>query len=72
MNTSATTLEATAGKDWESRWVSAEGTFDPSYERTNAALRRWIDGMEQALAGASARRACLSRGLTLNQTPHRR
>jgi len=72
MNTSATTTAATAGQDWESRWVSAEGAFDPSYERTNAALRRWVDGMEQALAGATARRDGLSRGLTLNPTPHRR
>jgi hypothetical protein len=73
MSTTATTTEAIAGQDWTSRWVSAEGTFDPSYERTNAALRRWVDGMEQALlTGASARRAGLSRGLTLNQTPHRR
>lgn len=68
-----TTTEATAGQGWESRWVSAEGTFDPSYERTNAALRRWVDGMEQALlAGASARRPGLSRGLTSSSTPHRR
>jgi hypothetical protein len=71
MNTSMT--QAAAGQDWESRWISAEGTFDPAYERTNAALRRWVDGMEQALlASAASSRAGLSRGLTLNSTPHRR
>ncbi len=68
MNTSTTPRN-----DWETRWIAAEGTFDPAYERTNAALRRWIDGMEQALlAGASRRRAGLSRGLSLSQTPNRR
>jgi hypothetical protein len=59
--------------NWETRWVSAEGTFDPVYERTTAALRAWVDGMEQALrAGASSRHAGLSRGLTVIQPPHRR
>jgi hypothetical protein len=64
-----TTLES----NWEARWISADGTFDPAYERTNAALRRWVDGMEQALlASASSRHAGLSRGITLSQLPHRR
>ena len=73
MSTFAATTPATAGQDWESRWVSVEATFDPSYERTNAALRRWVDGMEQALlAGASARRAGPAHGLTAHSTPHRR
>ena len=68
MNTSTTTEN-----NWESRWISAEGTFDPAYERTNAALRRWVDGMEQALReSAASGRAGLSRGLTLSQTPNRR
>lgn len=59
--------------NWEARWISADGTFDPAYERTNAALRRWVDGMEQALlASASSRRVGLSRGLALPQLPHRR
>ncbi len=61
------------GTDWEARWISPESTFDPTYERTNAALRRWVDGMEQALlASASSRHVGLSRGLTLSQTPSRR
>jgi hypothetical protein len=34
---------------WEAKWINAEGTFDPAYERTTAALRRWVDGMEEAL-----------------------
>jgi hypothetical protein len=46
---------------WESKWIAAEGAFDPSYERTTAALRRWIDGMEAALvrqqSGQRTRRA---------------
>jgi hypothetical protein len=73
MSTSSTTETG-----WESRWISVEGTFDPAYERTNAALRRWVDGMEQALltATAASTRAGLSsgrsRGLTLSHTPHRR
>jgi hypothetical protein len=58
---------------WEAPWTAAEGTFDPAYERTNAALRRWVDGMEQALlAGASHRRAGLSRSLSTSHTPNRR
>jgi hypothetical protein len=40
---------------WESKWITAEGTFDPSYERTTEALRRWIDGMEQALIANAGR-----------------
>jgi hypothetical protein len=68
-----TMTEAATGHDWESRWASAEGTFDPTYERTNAALRRWVDGMEQALlASAASHRAGLTRGLSLSQTPNRR
>lgn len=62
-----------AENHWETRWIAAEGTFDPAYERTNAALRRWVDGMEQALLeSAASRRAGLSRGLTLTRLPHRR
>jgi hypothetical protein len=70
-----------AGADWEARWISAEGALDPGYERTNAALRRWIDGMEQALLRTSAIRRpaqirgqlhAVARGLTLSQTPSRR
>ena len=58
---------------WETRGSTTDTVLDPAYERTNAALRRWIDGMEQALlAGASHRRAGLSRGLSLSQTPNRR
>jgi hypothetical protein len=58
-----TMTEAAAGHDWESRWASAEAAIDPAYERANAALRRWVDGMEQALlAGAASRRAGLTRG----------
>jgi len=71
--TTPTLTEAAAGHDWESRWASAEGSFDPAYERANAALRRWVDGMEQAvLAGAASRRVGLTRGLPLNSTPNRR
>ena len=63
----------TTEPNWEARWISAEGTFDPAYERTNAALRRWVDGMEQALLeSAASRRAGLPRGLTLTRLPHRR
>jgi hypothetical protein len=58
---------------WETRATTTDAAFDPAYERTNAALRRWIDGMEQALlASASNRRAGLSRGICLSQTPNRR
>jgi hypothetical protein len=73
MNTSTTTET-----NWEARWISAEVTFDPAYERTNAALRRWVDGMEQAIltSTATSRRTGLSsgpsRGLSTSQTPHRR
>jgi hypothetical protein len=68
MNTSTTTET-----NWEARWISAEVTFDPAYERTNAALRRWVDGMEQAiLTSTASRHAGPSRGLSMSQTPHRR
>jgi hypothetical protein len=65
---------STTASNWESRWISVESSFDPTYERTNAALRAWVDGMEQALlAGAASRRVGLSRGLTPRQIlPHRR
>ncbi len=45
---------------WETRWISAEGTFDPAYERTTAALRRWLDGMEQALIAKASRQTSFS------------
>ena len=45
-----------AENHWETRWIAAEAVFDPAYERTNAALRRWIDGMEQALLANVNRR----------------
>jgi hypothetical protein len=64
-----------AGANWETRWISAEGAFDPSYERTNAALRRWVDGMEQALLAATAtasNRAGGTRRRASSQTPSRR
>ena len=65
----STTLETR----WENRWISAESTFDPAYERTNAALRRWVDGMEQALlARATCRRAGLVPPFTSSQIPDRR
>lgn len=41
---------------WESKWVCADATFDLAYERTNAALRRWIDGMEKALIAPDGQR----------------
>jgi hypothetical protein len=41
---------------WETRWIAAESTFDPAYERTTAALRRWVDGMEQALVADAGKR----------------
>ena len=44
-----------AQNHWETKWVTAEGAFDPAYERTNLALRRWVDGMEAALASGQAR-----------------
>jgi hypothetical protein len=34
---------------WEAKWFAAGSAFDPSYDRTTAALRRWLDGMEAAL-----------------------
>jgi hypothetical protein len=45
---------------WESTWFAGENAFDPSYERATEALRRWVDGMEAALAkpaSAPTRRA---------------
>jgi len=41
---------------WETKWIAAKGTFDPAYERTTAALRRWVDGMEAAFVKQPARR----------------
>jgi hypothetical protein len=41
---------------WETKWIAAESTFDPAYERTTAALRRWVDGMEQALVANPGKR----------------
>ena len=41
---------------WETRWIAAESTVDPAYERTTAALRRWVDGMERALVASSGER----------------
>ena len=52
----------TAENPLEVRWITVDGTFDPTYERTTAALRRWVDGMEQALlASTAARRGDRSR-----------
>jgi hypothetical protein len=39
----------------EARSFMAESVFDPTYERATAALRRWVDGMEAALAKAAPR-----------------
>ena len=44
-----------AQNHWETKWIAAEGAFDPAYERTNLALRRWVDGMEAALAHGAPR-----------------
>jgi hypothetical protein len=49
-----------AENHWETRWISAEGAFDPAYERTTAALRRWVDGMEQALVARATRQTVFS------------
>jgi hypothetical protein len=49
MNTRENNTAAIAQTHWELKWITAEGTFDPAYERTTAALRRWVDGMEEAL-----------------------
>jgi len=46
-----------AQNHWETKWITAEGTFDPAYERTNQALRRWVDGMEAALLKSTPRQA---------------
>ena len=35
---------------WQARWFATSGTLDPSYDRTTAALKRWVDGMEAALS----------------------
>jgi uncharacterized protein YgfB (UPF0149 family) len=35
---------------WQARWLATLGTADPSYDRTTAALKRWVDGMEAALS----------------------
>lgn len=56
MSQAATTPALTAESHWETRWIAAEAVFDPAYERTNAALRRWVDGMEQALLANINRR----------------
>jgi len=45
-----------AENHWETRWIAAEGAFDPAYERTTAALRRWVDGMELALVAKASRK----------------
>ena len=42
-----------ATSHWEARTFLAESVFDPSYERANAALRRWVEGMEAALGTAA-------------------
>ena len=39
-----------ATSHWETRSFIAESVFDRSYERATAALARWVDGMEAALA----------------------
>ncbi|HEV7714730.1 MAG TPA: hypothetical protein VGO53_03995 [Steroidobacteraceae bacterium] len=44
---------ALASTHWESKWFADESAFDPSYERATDALRRWVDGMETALAKAA-------------------
>jgi hypothetical protein len=49
-----------AENHWETRWISAEVAFDPAYERTTAALRCWVDGMEQALVANASRQARFS------------
>ncbi len=45
---------AIANTHWEDQGLATRGfaagsAFDPSYDRTTAALRRWLDGMEAAL-----------------------
>jgi hypothetical protein len=40
---------AIANTNGEARGFAAGSAFDPSYDRTTAALRRWLDGMEAAL-----------------------
>ena len=57
MDTARTSI---AENHWETRWIAAEGAFDPAYERTTAALRRWLDGMEQALIANASRQATFS------------
>ena len=34
---------------WQAKWFAGSGALDPSYDRTTAALKRWVDGMEAAL-----------------------
>jgi hypothetical protein len=51
----APTTALIAETHWEAKWIAAERAFDPTYERTTAALRRWVDGMEQALIAGAAR-----------------
>jgi hypothetical protein len=57
----ATNAPLIAENHWETRWNAAEAVFDPAYERTNAALRRWVDGMEQALIANMNRRSRATR-----------
>lgn len=61
MSQSATSPAPIAENHWETRWIAAEAVFDPAYERTNQALRRWIDGMEQALLANLNRHARATR-----------
>ena len=41
--------QANSLSQWQARWFATSGTLDPSYDRTTAALKRWVDGMEAAL-----------------------
>ena len=43
----------TPEQSWDTRWISAEGTFDPAYERTHAALRRWVDQVRKERLGST-------------------
>ena len=43
---------------WDGTWAGLAAALDPKYEKTTAALQRWVDGMEEALikrSGASVR-----------------
>jgi hypothetical protein len=42
---------------WETKWIAADSAFDPTYERTTEALRRWVAGMEQALISSASPRS---------------